>query len=235
MPHIVFNQNKIVDYNSELLNFLVILIIILIIILVSITTIKNVETSSERVLRLQKRKFEYHIKKLNKERTVKLADENKKRSLDESLSIGIESPLPKRLKIDDINKSNENSQNKSNRKIYYQKKIANESPELKLIRLNTQKLSTRKSRLVINKKVNQLLEIENFNKQIYDLIDKICEICLRKFYIEGVKYYTICDKTNINLNRAGFNFVANSKILCCHSCHSSLTRNKIPAISHINK
>ena len=87
MPHIVFNQNKIIDYNSELLNFLVILIIILIIILVSITTIKNAETSSERVLRLQKRKLEYHIKKLNKERTVKLADENKKRSLDESLSI----------------------------------------------------------------------------------------------------------------------------------------------------
>ena len=90
----------------------------------------------------------------------------------------------------------------------------------------------RKSRT--NKKFNQKIEIENFQKSIFELIDQVCSICERKFYKEGVKKFNINEKINLILNKVGYKFVIDSKIITCHACHSTLSANKLPAMSFLN-
>ena len=57
----------------------------------------------------------------------------------------------------------------------------------------------RKSRTY--KKFNQKIEIDNFQKSIFELIDQVCLICERKFYKEGVKNFNIKEKINLILNK----------------------------------
>jgi hypothetical protein len=193
--------------------------------------IKNKESSPERVIRLKNKRANYH----NNKKKKLISAENHKRELDHSFNTP--TPSSKRIKVDSnyCNKqkrANETEHQLKQRLQDARNKISNQTPEQKSISKCANKIQQQISRK--NKPIKQLIEIEKFKESIFELMNQVCEICHRKFYREGIKNHTINEKIHENLSKVGFKFNVNSKIICCHSCSSCLSNNKVPAISYLN-
>jgi len=256
-----FNYNIPISYNNEIFIFLWFIIIVTLLVIVTKCNIKNKETSPQRIIRLQKQRDKYKINKLLKiKETITIDDKrkekqknefgnrNQKRKHNDNISDNL---TPKRTKTDsdliemitpkNINSNkiypNESIEHRTRRlnlkKHNYNIHINKETPEQAEVRIMNKRKSNNNYRNLA-KEFDQSVLIDKFNSEIYDLIDKTCVICHRKFYKEGVSNFRINEKINIQLNKIGYDFLRDTSIITCHSCKSSLNSNKLPAMSYLN-
>lgn len=259
-----YKYNQHIYFNKEIFELMCLILLIITIFLVTKFKLKTKESSPERVIRLKKKKDQYKIDKLlNNNKTSKLINDEviKKNSISKFVilnnkrpndSFNIDEQNPKRFKEDAldlycdevitpriINKQyiNENTEQRNKRLESQLNKrkltIKNETPEQIASRVTKYKTNNYNKRSLI-KEFDQSASISKFNNEIFELIDKTCVICHRKFYKEGVSNFRIKEKINFNLCKAGYDFTLDSSIITCHSCKSSLNSNRLPSMSYLN-
>ena len=222
MANINYNKSHI-NINIDIWFVLAFYTFILVIVIFNVTKykIKSIETSPERVLRLKNKKEDnkkYYIKK----KLIPVDTEIEAIIHQEKETISLSIIRNDKRKYEDLG-------NQLN------------TPKSKRIKSNCLKTPEQLKKQIYNIKQNtknkndSTNSINKFKDLINEVIDQVCAICHRKFYKEGVKNFNVNEKIYSSMLKANFKFNIGDKIKTCHSCHSILTANKIPAISYTNQ